>query len=216
MVIKRLVASLTFVIVSSLTMSVLQAAETSSSVLLTSNYIFRGQTQTKNSSAVQASYDLEQRENEGWYTGAFASTLSKGAELDFYLGWRDAFKKASKMGYDVGVIQYIYSDNSFSSDITEVYAGVNYETAYVKLFNGSGSGTTSYRYLDLGASFIVLEDLTLDLHYGHYLDTPNTSDISANLGIEVKDFDVNFGMSYEDSGAKDDVVFLVTVGKSFK
>ena len=216
MVIKRLAASLTFVIVSSLTMSSLHAAEVSSSVLLTSNYIFRGQTQTKNSSAIQASYDLEQHENEGWYTGAFASTLSKGVELDFYLGWRDAFKKASKMGYDIGVIQYIYSDNSFSSDITEVYAGVNYETAYVKLFNGSGAGIKSYRYLDLGASFIVLEDLTLDLHYGHYLDSPNTSDISANLGIEVKDFDVNFGMSYEDSGAKDDVVFLVTVGKSFK
>ena len=120
------------------------------------------------------------------------------------------------MGYDVGVIQYIYSNNSFSPDITEVYAGVNYETAYLKLFNGSGAGIKSYRYLDLGASFIVLEDLTLDLHYGHYWDSPNTSDISANLGIEVKDFDVNFGVSYEDSNAKDDIVFLVTVGKSFK
>ena len=216
MVIKRLVASLMVVIFSALAMSALHAAETSSSVLLTSNYIFRGQTQTKNTSAIQASYDLEQRENEGWYTGAFASTLSKGAELDFYLGWRDAFKKGSKMGYDVGVIQYIYSDNSFSPDFSEVYVGVNYETAYLKLFNGDGEGIESYRYLDLGASFIVLEDLTLDLHYGHYLDTPNTSDISANLGIEVKDFDVNFGMSYEDSGTKDDIVFIVTVGKSFK
>lgn len=216
MVVKRLVASLTLVIFSALVLSSLQAVEISSSVFLTSNYIFRGQTQTKGNSAIQASYDLEQRENEGWYTGAFASTLSKGVEFDFYLGLRDAFSKSSKMGYDLGVIQYVYSNNSFSPDIWEVYLGVNYETAYLKLFNGNGAGVESYRYLDLGASFIVLDDLTLGLHYGRFLDSPRTSDISANLAIEVKDFDVSLGMSYEDSNVNNDIVFLVTVAKLFR
>jgi len=196
--------------------SIAYAAESSSSVSLTSNYVFRGQTQTKDDPAVQADFLLEQEENEGWYTGAFASTVAKGLELDVFAGWKGLFSQQSNMGYDVGIIRYIYTKSSFSPDITELYAGVNYETAYVKLYNGQGSGISSYNYLDIGASFIVLDDLDLELHFGRYISSPSSSDVSANLAFDVKDFNMNLGVTYENEGADNDVVFFVTVGKSFE
>lgn len=211
----RLVAPLILAITLALPASVIHATESSSSFVVTSNYVFRGQTQTDDGAAIQASYDLAQSEDEGWYTGAFASTVNKGAELDLFAGWKGIFSQKANMGYDVGAIIYKYTDSDFSPDVTEIYAGVNYETAYVKLYNGNGSGISSYNYLDFGASFIVLDDVDLDLHYGRYLKSAGTNDVSANIAIEVKDFDLGLGVTYEDGGANKDVEFFVTVGKTF-
>jgi uncharacterized protein (TIGR02001 family) len=213
--IEGLFATLTLAVVLVLPQGVSRATESSSSIALTSNYIFRGQTQSNGNSAVQVNYDLEQNENDGWYTGAFASTVAKGLELDLFAGWKGAFNQQSNMGYDVGVIAYSYTERQFSPNITEFYAGVNYETAYVKIFNGSGSGLNNYNYFDMGSSFIVLEDLDLDLHFGRQLDSPSSNDVSANLSFEVKDFDLNLGVSYKDANSGS-TVFFVTVGKAFK
>lgn len=211
----RLVASLMLAITLALPVSVIHATESSSNFVVTSNYVFRGQTQTNDGAAVQFNYDLAQSEDEGWYTGAFASTVNKGMELDLFAGWKGIFNQKANMGYDAGAIIYKYSDSNFAPDVTEIYAGLNYETAYVKLYNGSGAGVSTYNYLDLGASFIVLDDIDLDLHYGRYLNSSGTNDLSANIAFEVKDFDLGLGATYEDGGAKNDVEFFVTVGKTF-
>lgn len=213
--INRLVAPLLLAIVFVFPMSVSQAYESSSSFAVTSNYVFRGQTQTNDGSAVQFNYDLEQSEDEGWYTGAFASTVNSGMELDLFAGWKGTFDQKANMGYDIGLILYKYTDNKFSPDVNEIYAGLNYETAYVKLYNGSGAGVSTYNYLDLGASFIVLDDIDLDLHYGRFLNTAGTNDVSANVAFEVKNFDLGLGVTYEDGGAKNDLEFFVTLGKTF-
>lgn len=190
------------------------AADTSAFAAVTSNYVFRGQTQTKDDVAVQGGYDIKQSKGDmGWYAGAFASTVSKGIELDLFGGWKGALGK--QMGYEVGAILYKYTDSQFSSDVTEIYGGVSYETAYAKLFFGNGSGVKSYTYLDLGASFIVLQDIDLDLHFGHYLTSPSANDVSAVLSMEVKNFNLSLGLTYEDAGAKNDLELFVTIGKDF-
>jgi len=210
---KRLVAVLASVAVFALPVSASIAAESSAFAAVTSNYVFRGQTQTKDDPAVQAGYDIQQSKNDmGWYAGAFASTVDKGTEIDLFGGWKGAFNK--EMGYDVGAILYEYSDSQYT-DTTEIYAGVNYETAYVKLYMGNGSGINSYNYLDFGASFVVLKDIDLDLHFGRYLSSPSSSDLSAIVSMDVKGFDLSLGLTYEDAGAKSDVEFFVTVGKTF-
>lgn len=198
------------------------AAESSANAAVTSNYVFRGQTQSDDGLAAQAGYNIKQSKDDiGWYAGAFASTVDggggggSGLEIDVFGGWKGSFGKQSEMGYDVGGIFYKYTDSTFSTDITELYAGVSYESAYVKLFMGNGSGIDSYNYLDVGASFTVFTDLDLDLHAGRYLSSPSSNDVSAALSTEMKGFDLSLGLTYEDAGAKSDVEFFVTVGKSF-
>ena len=190
------------------------AVDSSAFAAVTSNYVFRGQTQTNDSAAVQGGYDIQQsKDDKGWYAGAFASTVDTGVELDVFGGWKGAFSQ--QMGYDVGAVHYKYTDSNFSPDITELYAGINYETAYVKLYMGNGSGISSYNYLDLGASFVVLTDVDLDVHIGHYLTSPSANDMSAALSMEVKNFNLSLGLTYEDAGVKNDLEFFVTVGKTF-
>jgi|LGVF01.1.fsa_nt_gb uncharacterized protein (TIGR02001 family) len=212
---KLLIGALALVAITALPISMSFAAESSANVALTSNYVFRGQTKTDDDPAIQGGYDIKQSKDDiGWYAGAFASTVDKGVEVDLYGGWKGAFGNQSNLGYDVGAIFYQYSDSQYT-DTTEIYAGVNYETAYVKLYIGNGSGIESYNYLDVGASFVILKDVDLDLHAGRYLSSPSSNDISAAVSMDVKGFDLGLGVTYEDAGAKNDFEFFVTVGKTF-
>jgi len=193
------------------------AAESSVSAAVTSNYVFRGQTMSKDGVAVQGAYNIKQSKDDlGWYAGAFLSTVGKiggdGFEGDGFGGWKGSFGQQSKMGYDVGGIFYKYTDNKLFKDTTEIYAGINYETAYLKLFSGSGPGVKNYTYIDLGASFVVMQDLDLDLHAGH-LSSSNTNDLGARLKTKVKDYDLSLDLTVEDSN--NNIEFFVTVGKSF-
>jgi uncharacterized protein (TIGR02001 family) len=218
---KLLVAVLASIAVFALPVTASIAAVNSANVALTSNYVFRGQTQTDDGAAIQGGYDIKQSKDDlGWYAGVFASNVDNnngdGLEIDLYGGWRGAFGKQNNLGYDVGAIYYSYTDSNFSPDVTEVYAGVNYETAYLKIFFGDTSGGGSHNYIDIGASFVVLKDLDLDLHYGRF-SSSNTdyNDISAALSMDIKGYDLSLRVTYEDEGAKDDVEFFVTVGKRF-
>lgn len=189
------------------------AVESSANVAVTSNYVFRGQTQTDDGAAIQGGYDIAQSKDTGWYAGVWGSNVDEGLEIDLYGGWKGTFGQQNSMGYDVGAITYQYTDSIYT-DVTEIYGGISYETAYAKIFFGNGSGIKSYNYIDVGASFVVFGDMDLDLHIGHLSD-PSTNDVSASLSTEIKGYDLSLGVSYEDGGPKNDFEFFVTVGKEF-
>lgn len=190
------------------------AVESSANVAVTSNYVFRGQTQTQDGAAVQGGYDIMQSEDKGWYAGVWGSNVNQGVEVDLYGGWKGIFGDQNKMGYDVGAILYKYTDSA-NTDITEIYGGMSYETAYAKLFMGNGSGISSYTYIDIGAQFVVMQDIDLDLHYGRLSSNGGVNDLSAGLSMDVKGYDLSLGLTYEDAGAKNDIEFFVTVKKEF-
>lgn len=210
---KLLLAVLTSTAVFTLPFTASIAAESSANAAVTSNYVFRGQTQTKDDPAVQGGYDIQNSEDKGWYAGVWGSTVDKGTEVDLYGGWRGLFGSNNKMGYDVGAILYEYTESTYT-DVTEFYGSVSYETAYVKVSFGDGSGIPSYNYIDLGASFVVLKDMDLDLHYGR-MSEGSSNDLGASLSTEIKGYDLSLGLTYEDAGPKSDVEFFVTVGKEF-
>ncbi len=186
------------------------ATESTAYAQVTTNYIFRGQTQTNDGAAIQGGYDIRQsKADTGWYAGVFASNVAKGLELDGFAGWQGVFGKKKNLGYDVGAILYKYTDNGFAKDTTEFYAGFSYETAYGKLFFGNGGG--SYTYLDIGASFIVMGDLDMDVHYGRYLNS-GINDLSAAVSLKVRGFDLGLGLTYAD---KSNTKFYATVKKEF-
>lgn len=197
------------------------AAEASANVALTSNYVDRGFTLSNDGLAVQAAYDIKQsKDDTGWYAGAFTSTVDGGAgkgtalEVDLTAGWKGVFTKKNNIGYDIGAVLYKFTDSKVYPDVNEFYAGVNYESAYVKLFLGNESGGSSYSYLDVGASFVFSKDIDLALHYGH-LSTPSISDISASLSKDISGINLDLSLTYQDSTTKDNLEFFVTVKKEF-
>ena len=164
-------------------------AGTTGSVTVTSDYIFRGTSQTNQEPALQGG--LEYAAESGLYIGTWGSNvswlsdlsspaapISSSLELDVYGGYRGKFNDT--VSYDVGALYYWYPGDfpsGFNSaDTLEVYAGITvaasekitlgakYSVAATDLFgytDSSGSG-----YLDLSANVVVAEGWTLGAHAG--------------------------------------------------
>ena len=164
-------------------------AGTTGSVTVTSDYIFRGTSQTNQEPALQGG--VEYAAESGAYIGTWGSNvswlsdlstpaapISSSLELDVYGGYRGKFNDT--VSYDVGALYYWYPGDfpsGFNSaDTLEVYAGITvaasekitlgakYSVAATDLFgytDSSGSG-----YLDLSANVVVAEGWTLGAHAG--------------------------------------------------
>jgi len=153
--------------------------EVSFNAALTSDYRFRGISQTRLQPALQGGADYINNPT-GFYAGTWLSTIkfvkdaggSGSAEVDVYGGKRGAI--AEDVSYDVGVLAYVYPSNDLNpgANTTELYAQLGYGPAYIKyshsltnLFgyvDSKGSG-----YLDAGMNLEVGLGLILNLHAGH-------------------------------------------------
>jgi len=151
---------------------------------LTSDYRYRGISQTRLNPALQGGVDYVIHPT-GLYVGAWASTIkwTKDAggggnvELDIYGGKRGQI--TSDVSYDVGVLSYVYADNGLehvpglaNADTTEIYGQVGYGPATLKyshsltnLFGYVDSKNSGY--LDLSANVDVGNSYTVNLHAGH-------------------------------------------------
>ncbi len=188
------------------------AVERTVNVAATSNYVFRGQTQTDDKIAIQATYHASQFKETGWYAGLFTSNVAKGIEVDLYGGWRAPFGRNNEFIFDGGVVEYIYSDDSFARTTHEFYAGVGYETSYFRYFIGENNTS----YLDLGTSLFVLNEFTLELHYGRtYGLTQNGNDLGATLQKNLRGYILSAAVTYEDLGPKTDLEFFISASKDF-
>jgi uncharacterized protein (TIGR02001 family) len=108
--------------------SVVPGLSASANVALTTDYIWRGASQTNNnSSAVQGGFDLEHE--SGAYLGTWGSTYAAGNEHDFYAGYG---MEVAGVGLDLGAIYYYYPEAK-SGNGEELYLGVSYSVAGVDL-----------------------------------------------------------------------------------
>lgn len=100
---------------------------TSGSVAFTTDYKFRGITQTSNGAAVQGS--LTASHDSGLYASAWGSSIasgSGGSEMDFLFGYAGT---TGDVSYDVGVMRYAYpgaNKGNFGADpdYNEIYGSV--------------------------------------------------------------------------------------------
>jgi uncharacterized protein (TIGR02001 family) len=151
---------------------------------LTSDYRYRGISQTRLKPAVQGGADYINNPT-GFYVGTWLSTIkwTKDAggggdvEIDVYAGKRGELAK--DVTYDVGVLTYVYSSNGLSgvpgfvsANTTEVYGQLGYGPAYIKyshaltnLFGFVDSKKSGY--LDIGANIDAGNGFTANLHAGH-------------------------------------------------
>ena len=180
-------------------------AQLTANVGLTSDYRFRGVSQSNNGAAVQGGIDYAH--SSGLYLGNWNSSVStalypnsSGAESDLYAGWKkDVYKGLT---VDVGSYNYFYlgKDNSTDSrfNTQELYAGVGYGPLSVKYsqslsnyFGVNNSVGTTYMQADvkqsLGLVSSSLKDLSVVAHYGQ-TKVANNSNVDYN--------DINVGVAY--------------------
>ena len=98
------------------------------SAALTSDYLFRGVSQTSNNAAVQGAMTFTHE--SGVYASLWGSSIASsagGLELDTLFGYGG---KAGEVAYDVGFMRYNYpglNDNTaaFEADYNEIYASIS-------------------------------------------------------------------------------------------
>jgi len=180
--------------------------EVSFNTALTSDYRYRGISQTRLQAALQGGADYVHN-SSGLYAGAWFSSIkwTKDAggggnlEADLYAGRRGEINK--DISYDIGVLTYVYPSNGLATDAntTEIYGQLTYGPAYVKyshavtnLFGIADSKNSGY--LDLGANIDVATGLTLNIHAGRQQVKNNSASSYTDWKIGItKDFGVLTG-----------------------
>lgn len=147
------------------------AITTSASVALTSDYLFRGVSQTSNNAAVQGAMTINHA--SGAYLSFWASSIAStagGQELDSLLGYTG---KSGDMGYDLGVMRYNYpgankASNGFNPDYNEIYASI--------------SGLGGKLGLNYSPDYYQQSDVYLYVYAGYGADVGGVT-VSGSLGL---------------------------------
>jgi uncharacterized protein (TIGR02001 family) len=190
---------------------------------LTTDYVFRGVSQTQNEPAVQGGFDYSHA--SGFYVGTWASNVewvslgykdNNSMEIDLYGGYRGS---AGDVGYDVGVITYYYPGDeipgAIDPDTTEIYVGASWKFLsakysyvvsdhFVGWTTSTGGKTDGSYYLELNATYDLGNGWGVLGHVGH-------QDVKGNDDASYTDFkvgvtkDVGFGvvsLAYSDTDAE--------------
>ncbi len=216
------------------------APELSANVALTSDYVWRGVSQTLEDPAIQGGFDFEH--DSGFAVGVWASNVDfwetgdpndDGADMEFDIYGSYSGEFGDGFSYSVGAIYYMYpgTDSGKKLDWLEfngslgwgpVAFAINYSN---DVYNSSESGI----YYNLSGSH-EFNGITLAAGIGYY-DYDNavfgpgvpSSNVDYHLGIGTSFLGVDWDLSYynTDSDGKDiwgdiaDSRGVLTVSKSF-
>lgn len=154
-------------------------SEVTYNAALTSDYRYRGLSQTRLDPALQGGADYVHNPT-GLYVGTWLSTIKWTKDLggdgnlewDIYAGKRGSL--GSDITYDVGGLYYFYPNNSLSPNANtfELYGQLGYGPAYIKYSHALSNlfGTADSKqsgYVDIGANVDLGSGFTLNLHAGH-------------------------------------------------
>lgn len=171
--------------------------ELSANVAFTSEYVFRGISQSDEGPAVQGGIDWSH--DSGFYAGVWGSSVEftdASIETDIYGGYSGELDNG--LTYDIGAIYYLYpgADSSLDYDFVEaafalgydfdvaaLSASINYSPDY---FANSGDAVYTAAYLDVPLTFL-----------------PFGTTLNANIGHQIIEDEARFGItegSYIDYG----------------
>jgi uncharacterized protein (TIGR02001 family) len=201
----------------------------SSNVALTTNYLYRGISQSGAGPAIQGGFDYAGA--SGLYIGAWGSSISwlsdagavatqtstatgpaianSGLELDTYFGYKAA---AGAVSYDVGFLRYnypgTYANGVTSANTNEVYGALTYSIVTAKLSYCLGdlfgiSKAKGSTYLDLSAAYPIADTgVTLGAHYGKQTYKGETADGMKSLtpSMDPSYSDYNVSVAKDFSG----------------
>jgi uncharacterized protein (TIGR02001 family) len=173
-------------------------AEVTGNAALTSDYRFRGVSQTQNAPAIQGGVDFAH--SSGFYAGNWNSSISSefypgsaGIESDVYAGFKKDF---GGIKVDAGVLGYMYPRATTDTNTTEVYVGASFNVLSVKYsrsitnyFGTANSKNSSYIQAD--ANVPLAGKLSAVAHYGR-------TSVANNSALDYADY--NVGAVYDLNG----------------
>jgi uncharacterized protein (TIGR02001 family) len=200
-------------------------------VSLTTNYLYRGISQTGGKPAVQGGFDYAHP--SGFYAGVWGSNISwitdvpgtadaASVELDTYLGFTNSF--ATDFSYDVGFLRYNYPGEytvgTTKADTNEVYGSIGWKWLKLKYSYSLGdtfgiSEAKGTNYIDLSGSYTI-EDVgvTVGAHYGKQTYKGVTADGLVLAGTDPTYSDYNLSASKEFSGYEVGLTYSSTNAES--
>ena len=190
----------------------------SANMALTSNYVWRGMTQTKDSPAVQGGVDLSYN---GLYAGVWGSNVEFGdgknsLEADLYAGYKG---EIAGIGYDVGYIQYVYPNMSDEYNFGEAYVGIGKEWekfgASAKYYKGIETDDLDPEdYYEVGVTSSILPyEVGLKATYGNYDNIGDYYLVGLSKSFEKFDVSVayiDFSHDTDSSADEDNVVATIS------
>ena len=221
---KVLPAAMAATLLAGATATTAQAGEISANVALTSDYRFRGISQSNEDIAIQGGFDYAW--DNGIYIGTWGSSVdfdsagedfNGSLELDYYIGW--AMDVGENSAIDVGYLYYDYpGDDGQEGDYQELYGsfswhdltlGVHYSDDYY-----GETDTFFYYYADYSWGFA--ENWSLDLHLGYndleknggFLATDEDAYTDYSVGVTTSFLAVDWSLAYVGTTLdKEDVTF---------
>ncbi len=196
----------------------------SANVALTSNYVWRGMTQTENSPAIQGGFDLDYK---GLYAGVWGSNVNFGdgsrasVEIDLYAGYTN---EIVGIIYDINYAQYTYPNETDELNFGEasLTLGYDFKVAAIsaKYYIGVDTNDVANDAIDgwepgdgweVGVSVPLPKDISLDATYGDYDDSGTQNNPKNNFGdyysvgatITLDKFDITVAYTGMDFDAKD-------------
>lgn len=195
-------------------------ADVSMNIGATSNYIWRGVTQSNDGAAVSGGIDYSNE--SGLYVGTWTSSLAGGDyELDLYAGFGG---EAGAFGYDVGVISYQYpvSETYFhEAYFNGSFNILSFGVAYT--FGSDDDDTATFSkddlYYHVGVESEVSEGVTVGATVGSYTFENDGDSDYTHYAVSVGKGDFTFAIEkndMDDSGAgEDNPRVTVSWGQSF-
>ncbi len=204
-----------------------QEIETSANVTLSSDYIYRGISQTNGGPAISGGFD------------AAAGVLSAGVwgssvdfndattmELDVYADYSPSY---GGLDFDFGILAYLYPDSPKGQNFVEFHGGASKAMgpltlgasyAYSPDFYGN---TGEAGYLTLDASWAVNDNWSLSAGYGQqdFYQKAKGGDSYADINIGITyslsgyDLDLRYHDAYRLAGVTGSGVVVVGLSKSF-
>jgi uncharacterized protein (TIGR02001 family) len=194
---------------------------------LTSDYRYRGISQSRRDPAISAGADYTH--SSGLYAGTWLSSIkwikdagggNTNLEWDIYGGYKGT---AGPLGYDVGVLRYQYPSSSLpvNPNTTEIYGALTYSLFTAKyshsvtnLFGFDDSKNSSY--LDLSANIDLGNGWSVVPHVGRQWVRHNSDYSYTDYALTLnKDFGNGLSASAAFIGTNADKQLYVTPGGKF-
>lgn len=171
----------------------------SGEVTFTTDYIFRGFTQTDGDPAVEGGFAWDS--GAGFYVGTWASNVNfndgdeASIEIDLYGGYAGEIDNFS---YDVGVVYYWYpgAAAALNYEFWEAYGSVGYDFGPAAVSFGLAytpdnfGGTDDGLYYQSGISFPITDQFSIDANLNYY-------DVDVTFGEDYLDWNIGATLALE-------------------